>query len=91
MSCTLYSAFGTIVTLAEDVSRFKYMNNRGLTGFVDGNKNTEGEQRKTIALVGNEDPDLKNRLIFKFNSLHLQFRKVEKKGSENAKMCIWSH
>tara|TARA_R110000744_G_scaffold76712_6_gene151890 strand:+ start:196 stop:468 length:273 start_codon:yes stop_codon:yes gene_type:complete len=64
------------------------MNNRDLTGFVDGNENTEGEQRKKIAPVGNEDPDLKNRLIFKFNSLRLQFRKVEKRGSENAKVCI---
>lgn len=67
------------------------MNNRDLTGFVDGNENTEGEQRKKIAPVGNKDPDLKNRLIFKFNSLRLQFRKVGKRGPENARMCIWSH
>ncbi|MDE8602853.1 Dyp-type peroxidase [Marinomonas sp. RSW2] len=60
LGCTLYSAFGTSVTLAEEVSCFKYMDNRDLTGFVDGTENPEGEQRKTVALVGKEDPDFKN-------------------------------
>ncbi len=60
LGCTLYSAFGTSVTLAGEVSCFKYMDNRDLTGFVDGTENPEGEQRKTVALVGNEDSDFKN-------------------------------
>ena len=53
----LYSAFGSNVSLVDEVKCFKYKDNRDLTGFVDGTENPEGEQRKKVALVGNEDPD----------------------------------
>mgnify|MGYP000610317935 CR=1 FL=1 len=54
---TLYRAFGESVTLVEEVHCFKYLDNRDLTGFVDGTENPEGEKRKAVALVGEEDPD----------------------------------
>jgi putative iron-dependent peroxidase len=60
----LYSAFGSSVTLVDEVSCFKYKDNRDLTGFVDGTENPEGEQRKSVALVGDEDPDFKNGSYF---------------------------
>lgn len=52
----LFKAFGSSVTLVEEVSCFKYLDNRDLTGFVDGTENPAGEQRKAVALVGDEDP-----------------------------------
>jgi len=60
LSNSLYTSFGTSVTLVEEVSCFKYLNNRDLTGFVDGTENPEGEQRKAVALVSDEDPNFKN-------------------------------
>ncbi len=56
----LFRAFGNSVSLVEEVSCFKYLDNRDLTGFVDGTENPAGEQRKSVALVGNEDPSFEN-------------------------------
>lgn len=53
----LYQAFGQSLELVEEVSCFKYLDNRDLTGFVDGTENPEGEKRKQVALVGEEDAD----------------------------------
>jgi len=60
----LFDAFGKSVALVEEVHCFKYLDNRDLTGFVDGTENPEGEKRKTVALVDDEDPDFKNGLYF---------------------------
>ncbi|MBR7889194.1 Dyp-type peroxidase [Marinomonas sp. A79] len=51
----LYSTLSQYAILVEEVSGFKYLDNRDLTGFVDGTENPEGEQRKAVALVGEED------------------------------------
>ena len=51
----LFQAFGQSLELVEEVSCFKYLDNRDLTGFVDGTENPEGEKRKQVALVGEED------------------------------------
>ncbi|NLQ16786.1 Dyp-type peroxidase [Marinomonas sp. M1K-6] len=61
---TLFAALGKSVTLVEEVRCFKYLDNRDLTGFVDGTENPAGEKRKTVALVGDEDPDFKNGSYF---------------------------
>ncbi|REG86489.1 Dyp-type peroxidase [Marinomonas pollencensis] len=53
----LFQAFDKSLELVEEVSCFKYLDNRDLTGFVDGTENPEGEKRKQVALVGAEDPD----------------------------------
>jgi putative iron-dependent peroxidase len=60
----LFDAFGKSVALVEEVHCFKYLDNRDLTGFVDGTENPEGEKRKTVALVDDEDPDFKNGSYF---------------------------
>lgn len=52
----LFSAFDSSLTIIEEVSCFKYLDNRDLTGFVDGTENPEGDDRKDVALVGQEDP-----------------------------------
>lgn len=60
----LYSAFDSSVSLVEEINGFKYLDNRDLTGFVDGTENPEGEHRKSVALVGEEDPAFKNGSYF---------------------------
>jgi len=60
----LYSALADSVSLVEEVNCFKYLDNRDLTGFVDGTENPEGEHRKNVALVGEEDSNFKNGSYF---------------------------
>lgn len=43
------------VELVEEVSCFKYLDSRDLTGFVDGTENPEGSHRANVALVKKED------------------------------------
>lgn len=43
------------VELVEEVTCFKYLDNRDLTGFVDGTENPEGKHRADVALVNKED------------------------------------
>ncbi|MGO2353867.1 MAG: Dyp-type peroxidase [Marinomonas foliarum] len=60
----LFTTLGKSVTLVDEVSCFKYLDNRDLTGFVDGTENPAGEQRKSVALVGDEDPNFKQGSYF---------------------------
>lgn len=64
LASVLFNAFGNSFTLAEEVSCFKYLDNRDLTGFVDGTENPAGEQRKAVALVGDEDPSFEHGSYF---------------------------
>jgi len=56
----LYQAFDDSLNIIDEISCFKYLDNRDLTGFVDGTENPEGEARKAVALVGEEDTQFKN-------------------------------
>jgi len=53
----LTQILGDAVEQIEEVEGFRYLDNRDLTGFVDGTENPEGEQRTAVAVVGDEDPD----------------------------------
>ncbi|TKB48059.1 Dyp-type peroxidase [Ferrimonas sediminicola] len=44
-----------LVQLVEEVRSFRYLDNRDLTGFVDGTENPQGVHRREVALVGGED------------------------------------
>jgi len=44
-----------LASLAEEVKSFRYLDNRDLTGFVDGTENPKGLHRQQVALVGEED------------------------------------
>lgn len=50
------SLFGDDVTVLEDVQGFVYLDNRDLTGFIDGTENPSGPGRADAALIGDEDP-----------------------------------
>ncbi len=43
------------VSLVEEVTGFRYLDSRDLTGFVDGTENPEGDERANVALVKEED------------------------------------
>ncbi|SHI26082.1 Dyp-type peroxidase [Ferrimonas marina] len=45
-----------LAELVEEVRGFRYLDNRDLTGFVDGTENPVGPGRREVALVGSEDP-----------------------------------
>ena len=51
----LMGLFSDAIEIAEDVSCFRYFDARDLTGFVDGTENPQGDHKKTIALVGDEN------------------------------------
>ncbi|NVK74297.1 MAG: Dyp-type peroxidase [Oceanospirillaceae bacterium] len=75
----LFNAFGNSVSLVEEVSCFKYLDNRDLTGFVDGTENPEGEQRKKVALVSaDEDPSFEHGSYFNLMRFVHDLEKWEK-------------
>lgn len=46
-----YLAGGDEVAMLEQVDGFRYLDNRDLTGFVDGSENPQGEERAAVALL----------------------------------------
>jgi putative iron-dependent peroxidase len=49
-------ALGDRVTVMDEVHGFRYLDNRDLTGFIDGTENPKGKARAAVALIGDEDP-----------------------------------
>ena len=52
----LNKLLGDAVELVEEVEGFRYLDNRDLTGFVDGTENPEGDHRAEVAVVAEDDP-----------------------------------
>lgn len=52
----IMNQLGESTRLQEEVHGFRYLENRDLTGFVDGTENPTGDNRATVALVSEEDP-----------------------------------
>jgi len=52
--------FEDLVELVEEERGFRFMDNRDLTGFVDGTENPKGRHRQQVALVADEDPEFKS-------------------------------
>ncbi|WP_345315224.1 Dyp-type peroxidase [Ferrimonas gelatinilytica] len=48
-----------LAELVEEVRGFRYLDNRDLTGFVDGTENPIGPHRREVALVGDQDPQFR--------------------------------
>ena len=53
----IVKGMGPSVKVVEEVVGFRYLDNRDLTGFVDGTENPEGDDRARVALVSENDPD----------------------------------
>ncbi len=47
---------GDTVEATDDVTGFRYLDSRDLTGFIDGTENPKGRARAAAALIGDEDP-----------------------------------
>ncbi|WOT05791.1 Dyp-type peroxidase [Shewanella youngdeokensis] len=47
--------FDGLVELVDEERGFRFMDNRDLTGFVDGTENPKGRSRQQVALIGDED------------------------------------
>lgn len=45
------------VELVEDLRGFRYLDGRDLTGFIDADDNPRGLTKKTMAIIGDNDPD----------------------------------
>ncbi len=56
LASQILEEMGDSIMLEEEVSGFRYLDSRDLTGFVDGTENPEGEDRGAVALVGDVDP-----------------------------------
>jgi putative iron-dependent peroxidase len=52
----LMAALGGAARVMEEVHGFRYLDNRDLTGFIDGTENPKGKERPAAALIGREDP-----------------------------------
>jgi putative iron-dependent peroxidase len=48
---------GDTVEVMDDVTGFRYLDSRDLTGFIDGTENPKGKARAAAALIGAEDRD----------------------------------
>ncbi len=57
MGVELMQLLGSHVDLFEQVSSFRYLDGRDLTGFVDGTENPKGMRKFAVAIVGDEDPE----------------------------------
>ncbi|MFQ5643696.1 MAG: Dyp-type peroxidase [Thiogranum sp.] len=53
----IMAEFGASISIVEVTDGFRYLENRDLTGFVDGSENPEGNERAEVALVAQDDPD----------------------------------
>jgi putative iron-dependent peroxidase len=53
----ILAALGERVSVLEDVQGFRYLDERDLTGFIDGTENPTGAARAQVALIGEEDAD----------------------------------
>lgn len=51
------SALGTAVAVTEEVAGFRYLDDRDMTGFIDGTENPKGDERQEAALIGAEDSE----------------------------------
>lgn len=52
----LMTELGETVEVMDDVTGFRYLDSRDLTGFI-GTQNPKGQARAAVALIGTEDPD----------------------------------
>ncbi|MDP2560729.1 Dyp-type peroxidase [Psychrobium sp. 1_MG-2023] len=51
--------FEDLANLVEELKSFRYLDNRDLTGFVDGTENPKGLHRQEVALVSDDDKEFR--------------------------------
>ncbi|QCR35384.1 Dyp-type peroxidase [Nissabacter sp. SGAir0207] len=58
------AAFGSAIHVEEETHGFRNIEMRDLSGFVDGTENPQGEQRREVAIVAEEQPDAGGSYVF---------------------------
>jgi putative iron-dependent peroxidase len=56
LATQLMGRLGTAVSTVDEVHGFRYFDQRGLIGFVDGTENPSGDEAPAFTLIGQEDP-----------------------------------
>lgn len=59
MAKDIYDIISPVADNLVEVHGFRYWDGRSILGFVDGTENPIGDERKTFAMVGDEDPQYK--------------------------------
>ncbi|AVJ18723.1 Dyp-type peroxidase [Serratia sp. JUb9] len=49
------AAFGNTIKVEEETHGFRWVEERDLSGFIDGTENPQGEQRAEVAVIGEDD------------------------------------
>jgi porphyrinogen peroxidase len=56
LAAQIMDTIGEMVSVADEVQAFRYFDDRDVIGFVDGTENPRGDDARTAAVVGDEDP-----------------------------------
>jgi len=58
------AAFGNSIKVEEEVHGFRWVEERDLSGFIDGTENPKDEQRPIVGVIGNDDADAGGSYVF---------------------------
>ncbi|WP_409310486.1 Dyp-type peroxidase [Pectobacterium sp. B1J-3] len=58
------SAFGSAIHVEEETHSFRWVDDRDLSGFIDGTENPQGEDRQTVAIIPDGQPDAGGSYVF---------------------------
>lgn len=58
------SAFGGAIRVEEEIHGFRWVEDRDLSGFVDGTENPQGDARREVAIISDEHPGAGGSYVF---------------------------
>lgn len=81
------AAFGNIIQVVEETHGFRWIENRDLSGFVDGSENPQGEQRQQVAIVPEGQPGAGGSYVFAQRWEH-NLRQLQRMSVEQQEQMI---
>lgn len=58
------AAFGSAIRVEEETHGFRWVEDRDLSGFVDGTENPQGDARRDVAIIADDRPDAGGSYVF---------------------------
>lgn len=58
------AAFGSAIHVEEETHGFRWVEDRDLSGFVDGTENPQGDARRDVAIIADDRPDAGGSYVF---------------------------
>ncbi len=58
------TAFGSAIHVEEETHSFRWVEDRDLSGFVDGTENPQGDARRDVAIIADDRPDAGGSYVF---------------------------